>query len=321
MAAEARAQERARLRQERAEQNFVAYQQRLAAIEEASQRVAEFDDQIRRLTTLHAECAEAVDWEQMAVMPDPIGPEENKALSNRLRHELDSYAPSILDRVLFRVQRKRDEFTNQMLMARKREVSEYQEACAQWERDLLNADALRKQAKRVLDGDDQAWKSAAQTLCPLSPVNAIANSAHIRWDSPRLAEITLLITGDEVIPDAELTLTKLGKISEKTMRQKKKWEMYEDLVCAAAIRASRELFAALPFESISVHCTASMPNRQTGAIEENTVLSVHYPREAFLSLNFQLIDPSESMVRFLHNKDFKRGEGFRPVERVVVTQD
>ncbi len=59
-------------------------------------------------------------------------------------------------------------------------------------------------------------------------------------------------------------------------------------------------------------------NRETGAIEQQTVLSVHYPREEFQALRFDGIDPSDSMRRFVHNKDFKRGEGLRPVAPLVI---
>ena len=78
---------------------------------------------------------------------------------------------------------------------------------------------------------------------------------------------------------------------------------------------------ALPARSVIVNCVTKGINSETGRMTEVNVLSIYYRRDEFLELGFDNLDPSDSFRNFRHNKEFKRGEGFRPVERVTITND
>jgi hypothetical protein len=191
----------------------------------------------------------------------------------------------------------------------------------QWQRESERAKRARAFAKSVMSGDEAAWTHVIENVDPFGVLSGIAQSANIRWDSVAHADITLCLSADDVVPESVLTLTKRRQVSEKSMGIKKRWETYEDVICGAAIRAAREIFHILPFKSVGVHCTTLGLNSETGHNEQVTVLSVLYPRNDFLALGFERLDPSDSLRRFRHHKDFKRGEGFRPVRRVTDAYD
>ena len=54
----------------------------------------------------------------------------------------------------------------------------------------------------------------------------------------------------------------------------------------------------------------------SGNESDETVLSVLIRREQFNGINFDLIDPSDTIVSFEHNMNFKKTQGLKPVPRI-----
>ena len=59
-------------------------------------------------------------------------------------------------------------------------------------------------------------------------------------------------------------------------------------------------------------------NTATGNHEEKTIVSAKINRSKLAELNFELLDPSDSMSNFEHRMDFKKTEGFKPVEDLQI---
>lgn len=312
-----------RVKERREHENLAAltYRNRLGMHTDPETLVSQYDAHIQRLTTLHVLTADRMDWPGLSELSDPSEPAFDGVRTKRAQQALDSFSPSLIDYVFMRAARLRRELEEALDRATILDRKCHEEASQKWKVECARNHQVRSFSKSVVEQNNKAWLRVIELLEPLKGLHGVAESANVHWDSPAHAEVTILLTSDEVIPAMSLTLTKRGLLSEKPMAQKKRWEMYEDAICGAAIRATRELFAVLPFEAITVHCNSGSISTETGAHEEVPVLSVHYPRNAFLALIFEHIDPSDSLRRFRHNKDFKRGEGFRPVERISLVDD
>ena len=299
----------------------MVYRKRIGAIIAAESIVAEYDRHMERVTSVHMSVNELVDWSAISIVADPPEPDPDHSKSKRAQQELDSYVPSLGDFLLFRSGNIRKNLESSLSRLKQLDRQANESRSKQWSDTCAHQTAMRALAKAVLAGEEKAWGYVIRHIDPMYSLAGIAESAHVHWQNPSIVEITLRLTSEDVVPETTLTFTKRGQVSEKAMAQRKRWEMYEDVICGAAIRAAREMFHALPFKAITVHCTTTGINRETGLDEEVTVLSIHYPRREFLSLGFERLDPSDSLKRFNHNKDFKRGEGFRPVPRVVISND
>lgn len=70
-------------------------------------------------------------------------------------------------------------------------------------------------------------------------------------------------------------------LSKKAMARKRYWELYEDLVISAAIRAARELFAILPFSLAKITCEATQVSQKAGMDETGAILRVEYPGTSY----------------------------------------
>ncbi|MCA9957335.1 MAG: hypothetical protein KC434_21550, partial [Anaerolineales bacterium] len=57
-----------------------------------------------------------------------------------------------------------------------------------------------------------------------------------------------------------------------------------------------------------------------GLLEETPILSVAIPRETSKGLNFDAVDPSDSMVNFVHNMKFQKTKGFQSVATLKPDQ-
>jgi hypothetical protein len=82
------------------------------------------------------------------------------------------------------------------------------------------------------------------------------------------------------------------------------------------LRVARELFALLPLEAAIVTASANVLNTGTGHIENQPIVSVMIPRKTLAMLNFQTLDPSDSLKNFVHQMDFKKTKGFAPVKKI-----
>jgi hypothetical protein len=266
------------------------------------------------LETIHCECSAERNWHSLAVQMDPPQPEPRTVAQQAAKGKILAFKPSLMDHILFRAQAKLTELEGDYRQAIQREARDHQERLARWKTAVADAAQVRAIAGRVLREDKTVYGEILTEMLPMQALSVIVKDARMRWDSLECIEITLGIKDTDVIPDFVLSLTKTGKLSEKAMAKKRYWELYQDVVCAASIRAAREVFALLPFQTALVHCEASKPSSVNGSDEIGIALSVRYVRDTFTKLNFDRIDPSDSMQNFEHRMNFKRGEGFRFVE-------
>ena len=98
------------------------------------------------------------------------------------------------------------------------------------------------------------------------------------------------------------------------MPKTKFYEIYQDYVCGCVLRIARELFALLPIEMTVITANGKAVNTKTGYLEDQPILSVAIPRETLSGLNFNLLDPSDSMANFVHMMKFMKTKGFQQVE-------
>jgi hypothetical protein len=84
------------------------------------------------------------------------------------------------------------------------------------------------------------------------------------------------------------------------------------------LRIAREICALLPIDGFIITAEDEILNSATGKIDPQPILSVYVRRATLQSLNFERVDPSDAMKNFVHNMDFKKTQGFKPVVVVRV---
>ena len=185
----------------------------------------------------------------------------------------------------------------------------YEERYGRWAR-------LKSVALQLHAGDANALLEACAELDAQGFNSAEASGMVLQpCDAERLY-VVVRVPAREVVPDEVKTLTQAGKVSIKAMPRNRAREIYEDHVCSRCLGVARRLFGILPVTEVIV--TAYVPSVSTlsGNETDVPVVSAHFTKESFAALNFDELDPSDSLQSFRHAGDVRasrRGEDFTPI--------
>lgn len=241
-----RAMERDAQRRQREIVREEAAAAKYAMLDQAAQEVAEFEERLAALTSIHRKRPEAVDWDALANTPKPKPPTPCTVNEDRARARSESFTPGLLTRILGRQEVQRTKLESAVASARDRDIAEtktrevsFQQALNEWER-------LRKHAEGVVQGDPDSMIEVIRQRNPFSTISGLGSS--VEFQSAEKGELSAVVhvNGENVIPKESKSLLRSGKVSVKTMPKGKYYELYQDYVCGCVLRVGNELLALLP---------------------------------------------------------------------------
>lgn len=173
-------------------------------------------------------------------------------------------------------------------------------------------------ANGVLNKNKQSYTYAINFFNPFDDLKDYGSDITYTAISNDRIEVSFYVHGDDVIPQTTKRLLRNGlEVKEDPIPTYRFNEIYQDYVCSCILRIGRELFALLPIHEVLINATGNVLNRATGKHEEKVIASVLIDNPTLNTLNFSLLDPSDSMTNFKCNMNFKKTEGFLPVSSVV----
>jgi hypothetical protein len=292
---------------------------RMLEKQHAAYEVAISHNHIERLRSVHKECGAVWDWKGIRDSPPPPQPTKMSNHEMAARAASMCFHPNIIQKLFRQVDKKRLSLARDVDTAIQTDEKTYQEALTLYERQHSEWQERRDLADLILSGDLQACLEVINEVSPLREISELGSKLEFRLQDRFCIEVTLHVNGEEVVPSEVKSQLQSGKISVKKMPQGQFYELYQDYVCGCALRVARELFALLPFTLAVVTATANMLNSQTGHLEQQPILSVAIQRKTLENLNLSLIDPSDSLKNFVHEMDFKKTRGFKPVKQLDIS--
>lgn len=303
----------------RRQQNDLVRQQKhaekLEGLEKATYEAEVYENRIDLIKSIHKECSNQWEWEEIAITEPPAIPTNEHHHEKLAQAVLDAYKPTVLDKLLRREERKRDEFESQLTFAKEKDIRDHDAAMNVYRQEMSEWESITDLAKRILTGDEAAFLEALHRIAPFDEISGLGSSLHFRISDQSRIEITLQVNGEEVIPREVKTLLKSGKLSVKEMPKSKFWELYQDYICGCVLRIARELYALLPLNMAIVTALGNVLNTYTGHLDECPILSVVIPRSTLDHLIFDSLDPSDAMKIFVHRMSFKKTSGFSAIEK------
>lgn len=284
-------------------------------IAEAEEAVEEYNNYIDILNSVHKHCSEEIQWQNVVNETEPTKPTPHFKWSKSAEKELKSYTPNFIER-LFGLSSKKIKFLQEKLLQAKekdkqiniKKLNDFKEDYASWQ----ESSSL---ANNIINKDVKSYKEAIELFNPFEELNAIGSTISIDFHKDYV-KATLKVNDEEVIPKYTLKQNANGKLSKKELPKSKFNEFYQDYVCSCAIRVCREINSILPIKYIVLNATGQLLNTATGFLEERIILSIVSPAETISKINFEYIDPSDSMENFVHNMKFSKLKGFSPVEEI-----
>lgn len=314
--AAARRNERAVARQRR---ELLAQAKQMQAMREeavARYQVALYENYVDNLISLHKECWQPWDWRQVAQNPAPPPPVMLPTHEHAACHALDTYQPSLSDKVMGAEGVRRQQLTADIDRAREQDYAAWQAALAHHQGEHSRWAWFNSVAHGVLAGKLDAYEAVIAHLSPFQELSALGTHVNIATREPWYVEAKLTIRDADVVPDEVYALTAKGKLSTKAMPKGRYYEIYQDHVASAALRIGRELLALLPIDCALVNVGAWVVSGASGHPVAETILSVAFTREAMARINFEAIDPSSALTNFAHAMEFKKTTGFRAVREL-----
>ncbi len=277
-------------------------------LEKAKQSVDEYLNTINHIKSIHKTCDEYIDWEAISTNEPPFNPGETGPKEKNAIAKLESYKPNILARTFKSLEvSKREKLKTAIAKAKENDIEDYN-----------NWKALHETSLNILDGDIDTMLAVIEELRPLDDLLNLGSGFEIFIQDPDSAEIEFEVMSDQVIPKQVLSLTSTGKLSKKQMTKTQKFDLTQDYICSCILRVARDMFAILPLNRVVIHANDTSINTETGFEEKATIVSVKIEKEILNKLNFELLDPSDSMNNFICNMKFRKTLGFNPVDRIKL---
>jgi hypothetical protein len=284
-------------------------------MELAAHVVDRYEQLLRLLSTVHHDCRTPVDWKQVASLPTPTEPPPETGRTTRARADLESYRPGIVARVFGGARKQRAALEVALEEAGRQDANATDAAREKYALLCREVEEARVVAAAVLKGDHTRYADALQGADAFDELAEIATRIAVEGISRDVVRVEIdLPAVDQVVPDEQHTLTGKGKLSTKALAKTRRNEIYQDYVCGAALRACREVFAALPVQWACVSVRTALLDSASGHTGLRPVVSLIALRETVEKLNYEALDPSDGMKNFLHRMGFKKSSGLSAVE-------
>lgn len=198
-----------------------------------------------------------------------------------------------------------------------KKLEEHEEKRETYERELKRHEELLMVADGVIEKDLNAFTYAINLFNPFFDLKEYGSDLSFSVENNQIS-VDFFVHGEEVLPTVSKKTMRNGlEIKEELIPTSRFNEIYQDYVCSCILRIAKESFLLLPISIIYVNAKGSILNLATGNYEEKIIVAVQVERNILEKLNFDLLDPSESMSNFKHNMSFKKTSGFMPVSELV----
>lgn len=172
-------------------------------------------------------------------------------------------------------------------------------------------------AKGVIEKDKQSYTYALNFFKPFEDLKDYGSDISFNLNDNSIV-VNFFVHGEDVIPKTTKKVLRKGlEVKEEPIPTSRFNEIYQDYVCSCILRIAKEIFQLLPnFENVKINAKGSIINSSTGNYEEKTIVSSIINQLKLNELNFDLLDPSDSILNFEHRMEFKKTEGFKPIEEI-----
>jgi Protein of unknown function (DUF4236) len=282
-------------------------QEKFQEMERNKLEVQLFENRLEMIMSIHKECDDHVDWDEVKQRPEPFlrgerGPKENTAIKR-----LNNYTPGFFAKLFKQDVKRKEQYEADIVKAHSEDQAEYRE----WER-------MVQVASKILDGDIDTYFEVIDEFAPLDDLTEFGSGFEFFVEDPKVLEIDFDVQTNNVVPAQKKTLTKTGKVSVTNIPKTQYLDIQQDYICSCILRIARDMFSLLPLQYIYINALDERTNTATGHLENEVILSIKVDRSTLNNLNFDSIDCSDSMANFEHNMNFKKTKGFEKVERLVV---
>lgn len=290
---------------------------RLQAAASARMAAGRYEDYVQEIVSYHksVSCSE-IDWQGIANAPEPIEPTQTKEREAKAISKLTTYKPNFFIRILRLVNFRVNMLKRNIEKAKASDELQYQENLKTYQAAHSRWQNEKAFAERMLAGDTSAYSQVITERKPLDSIQMFSGQVGLSFESEKVM-INIELDLDKNVPSETATYLKSGRLSIKDTPKTKFHALCQDHICSIALRVANEILALVPVDAVLVDVSTNILDTSIGTIEMKPILSLKVPRSTLKKINLSSVDPSDCMKNFIHNIDFKKTEGLRPVEKIA----
>ncbi len=289
----ARLEERAEKHRQKELQRQQKDAAKLSEQQRARLEVESFENELEVLLSVHKQSSEPIDWQSLAFVLPPHAP----AFVSRTH--LRAFVSSAL------INQQHENLDQVLQQSWSDDEAVYREACTRHAQEYSEWVRIKSIAERILARDTAAFSEVVTEFSSFGEIANLGTTIDFKVHDSKRVKCVLAVNGLDVIPTEMKALTSAGKVSVKALPKSRFHEIYQDYVCGCCLRIGREILALLPVEVVLVTITVPSVDSARGHPVNLPVLSVFLDRQTLESLNFDSLDPSDSMVNFNYRGDVK----------------
>lgn len=284
---------------------------------ESKSLVHDYKKYIERLHSLHLHEPTPIDWESLAKQAAPEKPDLTAIRTQLAKKQLADFKPTATQKMLGIDVRTRSRLQAFLDSAIKLEKSELKAKLERFQADRARWKSMVSLATAVNRQDMEAYLLAAEHFPIFESILRLGSSITLSTENQYSIIADFAVYGKEIIPDEKYSLLDNGKLSGYPIGKTEYQDIYQRYVCSALFRIARELFALLPVEEVKLTAFDEIIESSNGHPRHAAIVSSVIDRNTFLALNFDLVDPTNALVKFPTNMDFKSRVGFSAVELIA----
>lgn len=290
--------------------------EKMEELAQAKYDVEVFENYIEQIQSLHKEGSELINWLELKNEKAPLEPKLEYFEMANAESIFNNFKPNFLHKIFSMVESKKKSLLKNIEMSKIIDEQNYEQSLISYKQAYQEWLEQVTLAEKVLKKEEKALLEVIEEINPFKEICDLGTYLDIMFKESILY-IELNVHSQNIIPNEVKSLLKSGKLSVKDMPKSTYNELYQDYICSAILRIAREIFAILGVDEVVITAKDELLNKSTGHEELLPILSVLISKHKFESLNLNLIDPSDSMMNFIHNIDFKKTSGFKSVERII----
>lgn len=292
------------------------------AVMAARTSVAEFEQHLERVQSLHTTTSINDDWEAHRLAEEPIPPINRQEREKQTAAILESFRPNFWHKTFGLTQRKISSLKTAILKAQLNDQAEFEEESRKFKEAHESWERMRALAERLVAGENSAMQEAIDTHSEVLSALPVGLSMSFEILNKTLIRCQLHLSNeDDVIPKNRPKALASGGVSYKPIPKTECNETYANHVCSASFRLVRELLNLLPsIQTVIITGFAEQVDPRSGHLEKVPLISMACVRSTIQRMNFQSISPLSAVENFIHNIRYSRTKGLSPVTEVEVPE-
>lgn len=171
-------------------------------------------------------------------------------------------------------------------------------------------------AKEFLNKNAEHYIKGLNYLDCFSDIKEYGSSIEFK-PQKNLLEVDFYPKSEKIVPIVQKEIGAKNNVIETNMPKTLANQIYQDYICSCILHIARETFAILPIDKTLIHVYSNILDYSTGNYYTQCIISVLIEKKDLENLNFNLLDPSDSMKNFYHNMIFDKKEGFTVVQKII----